>query len=86
MESYTISLASSAERDLRKVNHQFVPRVTAAVDALAEEPRPNGSRKLAGSLHTYRIRVSEYRIIYSVDDHSREVAVHRIRHRKDAYR
>ena len=86
MESYTISLASSAERDLRRINHQFVPRVTAAIDALAEEPRPNGSRKLAGSLHTYRIRVGEHRIIYSVEDRPHEVVVHRIRHRKDAYR
>lgn len=85
MESYTISLASSAERDLRKVDRQIVPRVTAVIDALADEPRPTGCRKLAGSLHTYRIRVGDYRVLYSVDDRSRAVVIQRIRHRKDAY-
>ena len=85
MDSYTISLASSAERDLRKVDHQVVSRITAAIDILADEPRPKGCRKLAGSLHTYRIRVGDYRVIYSIDDGLREVVVQRVRHRKDAY-
>ena len=86
MESYTISLASSVGSDLKKVDRQAVPRIIAAIDALAEEPRPKGCRKLTGSLHTYRIRVGDYRVIYSVDDGSREIVVERVRHRKDAYR
>jgi len=85
MDSYTISLVSSAERDLRKVDRQVVPRIAAAIDALADEPRPRGCRKLAGSLHTYRIRVGDYRVIYRVDDGARAVVVQRVRHRKDAY-
>lgn len=86
MDSYTISLASSAERDLRKLDRQAVPRIAAAIDALAGDPRPKGCRKLAGSVQTYRIRVGDHRVIYSVDDGSREVVVQRVRHRKDAYR
>jgi len=86
MDSYTINLASSVNRDLRKVERQAVSRITAAIDALGDEPRPNGSRKLVGSLHTYRIRVGEYRVIYAVDDDAREIVVERVRHRKDAYR
>jgi mRNA interferase RelE/StbE len=86
MESYTISLASSVGSDLKKVDRQAVPRIIAAIDALAEEPRPTGCRKLAGSLHTYRIRIGDYRVIYSVDDGSRQIVVERVRHRKDAYR
>jgi mRNA interferase RelE/StbE len=86
MDSYTISLASSAERDVRKSDSQVMPRITAAIDALADDPRPRGCRKLAGSIDTYRIRVGEYRVIYNVVDDSREVVVQRVRHRKDAYR
>jgi mRNA interferase RelE/StbE len=86
MESYTISLASSVGSDLKKVDRQAVPRIIAAIDALAEEPRPTGCRKLAGSLHTYRIRIGDYRVIYSVDDGSRDIVIERVRHRKDAYR
>jgi mRNA-degrading endonuclease RelE of RelBE toxin-antitoxin system len=49
MDSFTISLLSSSERDLRKLDRQIVTRVTAAIDTLVDEPRPKGCRKLAGS-------------------------------------
>lgn len=85
MDSYTISFISSAEKELRKVDRQVVPRIVEAVEELAEDPRPTGCRKLKGALHTYRIRVGDYRVIYKVDDISRIVTVQRVRHRKDAY-
>ena len=37
-------------------------------DALAEQPRPRGSRKLAGSEQSYRLRVGAYRVLYQVND------------------
>lgn len=85
MDSYTISFISSAEKDLRKVDRQVIPRIASALDALVEEPRPAGCRKLKGSLHTYRIRVGDYRVICKVADASRQVTFQRVRHRKDAY-
>ena len=64
----------------------MVPRIVAAVRALEEEPRPAGTRKLAGSDHTNRIRVGDYRVVYTVDDQQKFISVDRVRHRKDAYR
>jgi mRNA interferase RelE/StbE len=63
-----------------------VSRIVAAVEALAQEPLPNGSEKLSGSEHTYRIRVGDYRVIYTVLTEFRIVEVQRARHRKDVYR
>ena len=60
-------------------------RVRAAVDGLAEDPRPPGSAKLAGH-DDYRIRVGEYRMVYAVDDTERIVLVARIAHRREVYR
>ena len=86
MASYQIEFRGSAERELNRIDPQMIPRVVAAVRALAEEPRPSGTRKLAGSEQAYRIRVGDYRVVYTVDDRQRIVSVDRVRHRKDAYR
>ena len=42
--------------------------------------------KLAGGEGRYRVRVGDYRIIYGVDTRNRQITVHYIRHRGDAYR
>jgi mRNA interferase RelE/StbE len=61
-------------------------RVMRAVEALAGTPRPPGCRKLEGGEVVYRIRVGDYRVIYTVDDAVLVVAIERIRHRREVYR
>ena len=60
-------------------------RVKAAIDGLAEDPRPSGATKLAGR-NDYRVRVGDHRIVYAVDDAQKVVLVARIAHRREAYR
>lgn len=50
------------------------------------QPRPDGCRKLVGSEDTFRIRIGDYRVIYTVDDENRDVVIETIRHRREAYR
>jgi mRNA interferase RelE/StbE len=57
----------------------------AAIDALADDPRPSGCAKLAGR-DDYRIRVGDYRVVYAVDDDKRVVLIARIAHRREVYR
>ena len=35
---------------------------------LANNPRPNGNKKLKGYKNLWRIRVGEWRIIYAIED------------------
>jgi mRNA interferase RelE/StbE len=49
----------------------------------AEDPRPQGSEKLAGYDDRYRVRQGDYRI---VDDNATTVIVYKVGHRKDVYR
>ena len=86
MASFNIQWRSSTKKDLRSLPKQEVARILAAVEQLAEEPFPHGSQKLAGSEHTFRIRVSDYRVVYEVLTAARVVEVQRVRHRKDVYR
>jgi mRNA interferase RelE/StbE len=71
---------------LRKLDATVQRRALRAVEALADDPRPNGCRKLVGSENAYRIRVGDYRVIYTVDDVILIVAIESVRHRREAYR
>lgn len=45
-----------------------------------------GAQKLRGADDIWRIRVGDFRILYSVDDERLLVLVIRIGHRRDVYR
>ena len=63
MDSFRIRWKASAIKELRSLPAKVVARIVAAVGALATDPHPPGSRKLAGSEHTYRIRQGDYRVV-----------------------
>lgn len=69
---------------LEKINEPFYSNIKSAIYSLAENPRPNGYRKLRGRLG-YRLRVADYRIIYNIIDNELIVNVINIGHRKDVY-
>lgn len=60
-------------------------RVLPGIRELAGNPRPVGCKKLNGYKDRWRIRVGNYRVVYTIDDGRRSVDVTRIAHRKDAY-
>jgi mRNA interferase RelE/StbE len=84
--TYELHLRRKAEKELRALDDRTLARIAAALSSLANEPRPEGSKKLTGENNVWRIRVGTWRIVYSIDDSSRTVSIDRIRHRKDVYR
>jgi mRNA interferase RelE/StbE len=80
-----VRLTPSAAREFRRLQGLMRERVRAAIDGLADEPRPVGCAKLAGR-DDYRIRVGDHRVVYAVDDGERLVIVARIAHRREVYR
>jgi mRNA interferase RelE/StbE len=56
------------------------------VDALAENPRPQGVRKLEGEEDLYRLRVGDCRVLYAIRDAALLVLVVRIADRREVYR
>lgn len=59
--------------------------IVSKLSLLQENPRSAGSLKLHGS-EGWRIRVSDYRIIYDIDDAGRTVVIRRVGHRRDIYK
>jgi len=54
--------------------------------ALAEDPRPRGSKKLSGYEDVFRIRVGRFRVLYSVAKKRLVILILKIGHRRDVYR
>jgi mRNA interferase RelE/StbE len=60
--------------------------LSAAIDTLADNPRPQGVQKLAGGGNEYRIREGDYRVVYEIRDKTLVIVVIKLGHRKDIYR
>jgi mRNA interferase RelE/StbE len=86
MKRYTIQYSPPAYKELETLSAEVQDRVVAAINALEENPRPQGSKKLKGSKDKYRIRVGRYGVIYEIHEKEIIVLIVRISHRKDAYR
>ncbi len=84
MSRYRIELRPAAVRALRKLDPQVRHRVQGAIALLAEDPRPPAARALRGR-PGLRVRVGDYRIIYTVTDDVLLVVVVTLGHRRDVY-
>jgi mRNA interferase RelE/StbE len=83
---YSIRIKRSAAKQLEKLPPKAAERIVKAIDALAEDPRPDGVKKLQGTDDHYRIRIADYRVIYSIEDQHLIVEVVKVAHRKDVYK
>ena len=86
MAEYRIIVRPSVDKILRKLPVDVQNRLVAAMRALGANPRPVGVVKMQGAENQWRIRVSDYRIVYEIHDTEIMVCVLAIGHRKDIYR
>ncbi len=83
---YSILYDPKALKELSKLDKPTARRIITAINRLSSEPRPAGVRALVGFPGLYRIRASDYRIIYTVKDLELIVLVLRVAHRSVVYR
>ena len=81
---YRVEVTPAAARQLRKLDRQAALRSRGAIELLAIDPRPPSSRPLRGR-PGFRVRVGDYRLIYTVRDDVLLVIVLRLGHRRDVY-
>ena len=86
MSRYRVEVARRAVKALAALPRREQQRVRAAIDHLADNPRPPGCTKLTGEDDVYRVRVGVYRIVYEVLDDRLLVHVVRVGHRRDVYK
>lgn len=81
---YELQYKKKAIKALVKINDPYYSAILEAIEALAENPRPYGCKKLTDR-PGYRIRVGTYRIIYSILDTTLIVEIINIGSRGDVY-
>lgn len=84
--AYSVLYDPAALKELSKLDKTASRRVIAAVTRLSTEPRPAGARGLVGFPGLFRIRVGDYRVVYTVMDAELLVLVLRVAHRSVVYR
>ncbi len=85
MASYKLIFKTSAQREIESLNDRLLERIFPRIESLQEHPRPTGCKKLRGYKDLWRIRIGDYRVIYSIDDAKKALEILRVRHRKDVY-
>lgn len=85
MVRYEVRFRKSVGKDLAQIPKRDVQRIVAAIESLADDPRPPQSRKLSGA-EKYRLRCGVYRVLYEIQDDVLVVCVVKVGHRKDVYR
>ncbi|MEA2326814.1 MAG: mRNA interferase RelE/StbE [Thermoanaerobaculia bacterium] len=85
MPDYQVVIKPSAAKELDNLPLTIAARIAAKIESLARIPRPHGVKKLEGEPTRWRIRVSDWRVIFAIDDGRRVVDIIYIRHRSKAY-
>lgn len=82
---YRIELKPSCEKQLYRLPKNIQTQIRKALDKLQIEPRNHSVKKLSGLASAYRMRVGDYRIVFTIEDNILFILVIRIGHRKDIY-
>lgn len=82
--TYKVVIRKKAIKVLQDINEPYYSKLKEAIYNLADNPRPQGYKKLKGR-DAFRIRVADYRIIYEIVDDLLLVDVIELGHRKEIY-
>jgi mRNA interferase RelE/StbE len=82
---YTIFIEEKARKTLKKLPSQFRIKINHAISSLAFNPRPFGYKKLKNRNY-FRIRIADYRVLYTIDEKDIKVMIIHLGHRKDVYK
>ncbi len=83
--TYQVILQRPAEKELNALEVSVHKRIVMRLLALEENPRPSGVKKLQGQ-ESYRLRVGDYRVLYTIDDKTKKVFAMAVGHRREVYR
>lgn len=82
---YTVNIRASAEKELDALSPKIRDSIVAKILVMENEPRPFGAKKLKGK-NAYRLRIGDYRVIYTLSEKAKEIVIESVGHRRDIYR
>ena len=82
---YKVQIVHAAEKEMDKLPTAIHTRISRRILSLEDNPRPRGVKKLSGR-EEYRLRIGDYRVLYTVDDKDSIVTIFAVGHRREVYR
>jgi mRNA interferase RelE/StbE len=82
---YSVTFRTSAAKELRKLPIPARKQVSVLIDSLVHDPRPHDVKKMTG-VDAWRIRIGDYRVVYSIEDQQLVVEIIKIGNRREVYR
>lgn len=85
---YSVEFTDEAEKDLARIDKNTAQRILNKLRWLAENFDMIKPERLKGELwkDKFKLRVGDYRVIYSVDFEKKIITVHLIGHRSEIYK
>jgi mRNA interferase RelE/StbE len=84
-KAFTLLIDARVRKQTRKMPREIFNRVTESIGQLQYNPTPPGCKKLQGRLEGFRIRVGDYRILYTVNWKQKIITIQHVRDRKEGY-
>lgn len=84
-KSYQLIIKEKAIKQLSKIPKKFAEKIDELIQSLIQNPRPTGCKKLQGYDNVYRVRYTDYRVLYSVEDKKLIIEIIQIGNRKEVY-
>lgn len=84
--NYVLEYKSSVKKELRKLANHDRTAIVQKIENLKDNPLPEGSAKLKGSVNLFRIRHGDYRVIYQLQNKVLLIIIIRIGHRLEIYK
>jgi mRNA interferase RelE/StbE len=81
--NYRIIIENKAEKESKKIPQKFRVAIDQAILELSLNPRPKKAIQLTVG-NGYRIRIGNYRVLYTIDDGARVVVVYRLKSRSES--
>ncbi|MEW6418688.1 MAG: type II toxin-antitoxin system RelE/ParE family toxin [Nitrospirota bacterium] len=83
---YKLAIKKSARKELDNLSDQIFLKIDKSILSLKENPFPYPQAKKLKGEDKCRLRVGDYRVVYSIDEDQKTITIYRVRHRKDIYR
>ena len=84
--TYRIEWRPHARKAFLALDKPVRRRIGEAVEGLAADPRPAAAKMITGAHGVLRIRVGDYRVLYTIDEGQLIVLVLDAGHRSEIYR
>ena len=85
MSRYEVRLTRQAAKQLASLERSMQLRIAGVIELLSANPFPPKATKLRGR-EAWRVRVGDYRVLYTVNQGELMIVVIRIAHRREVYR